>query len=59
MEPKKTATTRNKSKPASTQEAETQLALSAVEKPAEEAAETPEEAENEPKAEDSDFSKEE
>ncbi|MDA7507997.1 hypothetical protein N8504_06460, partial [Akkermansiaceae bacterium] len=39
----------------STQEAETQLALSAVEKPAEEAAETPEEAEKEPKAEDSDF----
>jgi segregation and condensation protein B len=45
--------------PTSTEEAETQLALSAVEKPAEEAAETPEEAENEPKAEDSDFSKEE
>ena len=43
--------------PTSTEEAETQLALSAVEKPAEEAAETPEEAEKGPEAEDSDFSK--
>ena len=42
----------------STQEAETQLALSAVEKPTEETAETSEEAVKGPKAEDSDFSKE-
>lgn len=45
--------------PTSTEEAETQLALSAVEKPAAEAAETPEEAQKGPEAEDSDFSKEE
>jgi segregation and condensation protein B len=43
----------------STEEAETQLALSAVEKPAEEAAETSEETEKGPEAEDSDLSKEE